>query len=63
MIEYRIQKKYNDEWEFITDGHGKYYTYFTLETAKKFGPLHMWYSGPDNFRIVVCDCDWQPVEA
>jgi len=60
MIEYRIQQKRNYGWEFVTDKHGKYYTYLTLATAKKYGPNHVW--NQENFRIVMADIDWQPVD-
>lgn len=66
MKEYRIQTFYNGSWHFITDGHGKYYTYKNLETAKRNGLSHGrnnwngrdWVIEPGSFRIVSAEIDW-----
>ena len=71
MREYRIQSKYGDGWQFITDGHGNYYTYDTLASALRWGPTHYprrynpdtkkWAVNPDSGRIVYADIDWEVV--
>lgn len=72
MIEYRPQIKWKDTWEFVTDLHGRYYSYKSLANAKRYGPNH----APSTFdrqtgervydltrfRIVVADIDWQPID-
>jgi hypothetical protein len=72
MVEYRVQVKYRDEWKFLTDSHGKYYTYKTLEAARRYGMSHaytQWNSetqhfelDPERHRIVVAEIDWRTVE-
>lgn len=73
MREYRVQTKYGDnDWRFCTDGRGKYYTYDSEATARRFGVTHAprrfdpvtnkWVRVFDNFRIVYSDIAWVPLD-
>lgn len=71
MREFRIQSQYGDGWQFITDRHGKYYTYDTLASALRWGPTHYpqqynqetkrWVPLLDRGRIVYADINWEVV--